>query len=186
MAICSNKMKKILIILFLCFFLIPGEIKDNTLIAIKSFYGKDTKIVSKTFKIPKTTKKEIQNKVRQKFYRDKIYYWVIKKNGEIKGYALLDNSIGKTQPITYLVIFNLNGEVINSKIIKYRESYGGQVKSKKWLRQFNGMKKDSLYSHPKDITGITGATLSVKSVTKGISKLSLLLPHIIKDYNNGN
>ena len=33
--------------------------------------------------------------------------------------------------------------------------------------------------HGKEIDGISGATISVKSFTKGISKLSLLLPYII-------
>ena len=42
-----------------------------------------------------------------------------------------------------------------------------------------GMKQDSLYKDGKEIDGITGATLSVKSFTKGISKLSLLLPYVM-------
>ena len=91
----------------------------------------------------------------------------------------MENTIGKTMPITFLVIFNENQEVIHSSIIKYREAYGGEIGGKKWLNQFIGMKNDSLYKHEKEITGITGATISVKSFTKGISKLSLLLPYII-------
>ena len=69
--------------------------------------------------------------------------------------------------------------IIYSKIIKYREAYGGKVSGEKWLAQFNEMKQDSLYKYGKEIDGITGATLSVKSFTKGISKLSLLLPYVM-------
>ena len=88
-------------------------------------------------------------------------------------------------PITYLVIFNMKQEIIYSNIIKYREGYGGEIRGKKWLAQFNGM-KDTLYTFPKDIVGISGATISVKSVTKGFSKLSLLLPYIIRSSNNAD
>ena len=47
------------------------------------------------------------------------------------------------------------------------------------------MKRDSLYKFPENIAGISGATISVRSVTKGFSKLSLLLPYIIKENING-
>ena len=176
--------KNILLTLIITGNLISSEIKEASLNTINLFYKDSIQISEKTYKIPKKVKKEIQNTVKQKFFRDKIYYWVIKKENTPIGYALLDNSIGKTMPITYLVIFNLNNEILHSKIIKYREGYGGEVKGKKWLAQFNGMKKDSLYTFPKDIVGISGATLSVKSVTKGFSKLSLLLPYIIKENKN--
>jgi len=76
-------------------------------------------------------------------------------------------------------------QVKYSSLIKYREAYGGEVKSKTWLDQFNGMKQDSLYKFPGNIAGISGATLSVNSMTRGIGKLSLLLPYVMNDYNNG-
>ena len=48
------------------------------------------------------------------------------------------------------------------------------------------MTKDSLYQFENEIDGITGATISVKSFVKGINKLSLLLPYIIDNPNDGN
>jgi len=177
-------MKKILISLFISSFILSSEIKEISINAIESFYSDSIEIISKKFKTSKKVKKEIQNKVKQKFFRDQIYYWLIKKDGKNIGYALLDNSTGKSMPITYLVIFDSNQEIVHSSIIKYREGYGGEVAGKKWLAQFNGMRRDSLYIFPKDIAGISGATISVRSVTKGFSKLSLLLPYIIKENNN--
>ena len=176
-------MKSLIIMLSLISFLISGEIQNRAIQTIESFYLDEIEIDSKKFKISKKIKSKIQNHVKQKFFRNEIYYWVIKKDGDVKGYALMDNSKGKSMPITYLVIFNPNQEVIHSSIIKYREGYGGEVKSRSWLDQFNGMVKDSLYSYPRNIAGISGATISVKSVTKGFAKLSLLLPYIIEEIN---
>ena len=99
-------------------------------------------------------------------------------------FAVMDNVIGKSMPITFLSIFDSNGKILNSSIIKYREGYGGEVSGKKWLAQFDGMKSDSLYNYPRHISGISGATISVKSVTKGIAKLSLLAPEIITSHND--
>ena len=172
-------MKKMILfnVMFITF-AFSSEIMDKTVQTIKSFYQKEIKLENKKFSIPKKLKKIIQNKVKQKFYRDQIYYWIIEVDGK-KHYALLDNTIGKTMPITFLVMFNENQEVIHSSIIKYREGYGGEISGRHWLDQFLGMKNDSLFKFEKEIDGITGATISVKSFTKGISKLSLLLPYVI-------
>ena len=172
-------MKKIILfsIMFITL-LFSSEIKDKSVKTIKSFYQKEIKLENKKISIPKNLKKTIQSKVKQKFYRDQIYYWVIDIDDK-KHYALLDNTIGKTMPITFLVLFNENQEVIHSSIVKYREGYGSEISGRHWLDQFLGMKNDSLFKFKKEIDGITGATISVKSFTKGISKLSLLLPYII-------
>ncbi len=176
-------MKKIFLFSIMFITLVfSSEIKDKSVETIKSFYQKEIKLENKKFSIPKKLKKTIQNKVKQKFYRDQIYYWVIDIDDK-KHYALLDNTIGKTMPITFLVMFNENQEVIHSSIIKYREGYGGEISGRHWLDQFLGMKNDSLFKFQKEIDGITGATISVRSFTKGISKLSLLLPYVI-DSNN--
>ena len=42
----------------------------------------------------------------------------------------MDNVIGKSMPITFIVVFNDTGEVKYSSLIKYREAYGGEVKIK--------------------------------------------------------
>tara|TARA_Y100001960_G_C14689193_1_gene835469 strand:+ start:530 stop:1066 length:537 start_codon:yes stop_codon:yes gene_type:complete len=177
-------MKKILFITIFSF-IISSEIKNKSINTIKNYYSQEIQITDHQFSIPKKIKKNIQNHIKQKFYRDKVYYWVINING-IQHYAILDNTIGKTMPITFLVIFNENQEVVHSEIIKYREGYGGEISGQKWLSQFVGMQNDSLFKFGKEIDGITGATISVKSFTKGISKLSLLLPYVINYHNKKN
>jgi len=165
--------------------LFSNEIEDRCNNVIKSYYKQDIKLINKEFIISSSIKSKIENEIKQRFYRNKIYYWVIENSGKLN-YALLDNSIGKTMPITFLVIFDDKMEIIHSSIIKYRESHGGEVSGKKWLAQFNGMKRNSNYKFGKEIDGITGATISVKSITKGINKLSLLLPYIIEGSNKIN
>ena len=175
-------MMKLKILILLFSFIISGDIKETALNQIRNFYNTDIQITEYKFSISKNLKKEIQNRVKQKFFRDSVYYWVIHNKDEIN-YVIMDNVKGKTMPITFIVIFNSKREVIHSSIIKYREGYGGEVQSKGWLSQFNGMVQDSLYIFNRDIAGISGATISVKSITKGINKLSLLVSYIIESPN---
>lgn len=128
-------MKNIIYILLFVSVSFSSEIKDKTIKVINEFYDTKVEISEHTFKIPTKVKKTIQSQIKQKFYRDKIFYWKITV-GEKTHYALMDNSIGKTMPITFLIIFDENKEVIHSSIIKYRESYGGEISGVNWLSQF--------------------------------------------------
>ena len=86
-------MKKLIIILSFLHLLIASEIKEKTLQVINSYYQQEIEIQEFKFKIPKKIKKQIQNQIKQKFYRDQIYYWAIRID-EKKHYALMDNTIG--------------------------------------------------------------------------------------------
>ena len=143
-----------------------------------NLYPKNTDISMHILKLDKQMKKQVENQVKQRFYRDKLYYWTISQSDTTITYAFLDNVIGNSMPITFMVILNIDGDIINANVIKYREAYGGEVGNKGWLRQFINLNNNSGYNIGKDIDGISGATISVKSMSKGIYKIAALYPLI--------
>jgi Na+-translocating ferredoxin:NAD+ oxidoreductase RnfG subunit len=120
----------------------------------------------------------VQNQAKQAFYKNKLYYWKISNNDTTIAHAFLDNVKGKSMPITFIVIMNVDGSIKNSSIIKYREAYGSEISNKCWLQQFIGKNNDSKYEIGKEIDGITGATISAHSVSKGIRKIAILYDHV--------
>ncbi len=136
-----------------------------------------------TLTLPSALKSKVQNNVKQTFYRDNLYYWEITNEDSTLAYAFLDNVIGKSMPITFIVIINQKGEIMASHVVKYRESYGGEIGNKNWLSQFNKLTNSSEYIVGKNIDGISGATISVNSLSKGIQKIAVLFP-LIKDKLN--
>ena len=169
----------LLYILFSCSLLFSSLVDNSTTMLEKKF--PDYSIEHSLYKINPKEIKSIQNNVRQKFFRPELNIWEITKSDSSNYYAILDNVKGKSLPITFLVIFDQNHQVYDSEIVKYRESYGGEVKNKSWLNQFIQYNSDSNYKVGDAIDGITGATISVKSVTKGIKKLTILISQIIND-----
>ena len=153
--------------------LLGNGIKSDTEKIISSYFTGAEFIMAK-IEIPLQIKSEIEREVRQKFFDGSVYVWKIFENDSLSAVAILDNVYGKALPITFLTAFSLEGEILFSEIIKYREQYGGGVKSKSWLEQFNGGNGKSTYEVGKNIQGISGATISVNSVTKGIRKSALL------------
>lgn len=95
----------------------------------------------------------------------------IYKNNELLGYVFVDQASSKTAKFDYLVLFDSNLEIINSKVLVYREDYGGEIGSKRWLKQFVGMTGTDRVDHESNIDGISGATISVRSMTNAMDDL---------------
>ena len=97
------------------------------------------------------------------------------------GLVVMVSNLAQHQPISFLVVFNLEGKVIQSEVVKYREDHGWQVQDESWLNQFKGRDFNSSFLVGQDIDGISGATISVNSLSKGINKLCLLAQEILEN-----
>lgn len=169
--------KKMLIIVMLINISAAGrlnDIKDISERNIKSLLGSDVKLEFKKFIMSPDIKRKAEGIARQKFFGDFVYIWKIYTDGKLSHTAILDNVTGKTMPITFMAIFDTGGKIINCTIVEYREQYGGGVASDRWLNQFKGKNWESDYEIGRGIDSISGATISARSVTAGIHKLSIL------------
>lgn len=81
--------------------------------------------------------------------------------------------IGKEKPITFAVSIK-NNQVNLIRVLKFRESRGGEIQMIAFSNQFQHAGLDENLLLNKDIDGITGATMSVNAMKK-ISRLALML-----------
>jgi Na+-translocating ferredoxin:NAD+ oxidoreductase RnfG subunit len=107
-----------------------------------------------------------------------IYSFKQDNNTEIN-YAIFREAKGKHDKFDYLVISNSDQIVTNVRIIKYRSEHGGEITSKKWLRQFTGYSKGKL-KYKTDISAISGATVSANSITNDIPQVIDILRKTIE------
>jgi len=61
--------------------------------------------------------------------------------------------------------------VVNTKVLVYREDYGGEIGSKRWLKQFVGKTQNDDLRYGDNIMAISGATISVRSMTAAMNNL---------------
>ena len=87
------------------------------------------------------------------------------------GFASVGNVIGKDQPITFLVAIDRDDRLKDVDILVYREPYGGEVAYEPWRKQFRGKTAADSLRVGKEIRTISGATISVRSVTLGVKAL---------------
>jgi len=104
-----------------------------------------------------------------KFNNNNFYKIVNRKN--LIGYFYYGKALSKADVFDYVVIFDNELIVKKIKILAYREDYGGEIGSKRWLKQFNDLSTKDRVVYSKDIKGISGATISARSMTMTVNKL---------------
>jgi len=128
----------------------------------------DADTIDKDRKWPSDEQKNIIEDIALLEINEKWFtFYVGKKDGKPIGYLLIDHIIGKSFPITFMTVLNVDGTVRDVEILIYREPRGWEVRFPSFMSQFFGMNADSDF---RSINTITGATLSVNAITKGVKK----------------
>lgn len=89
----------------------------------------------------------------------------------VDGYAIVTEEIGRFHAITFLVGVSAEGRVRRVDVLIYRESRGGEVRHRRFLRQFEGKGVRDPIRLNRDLLNITGATLSVRAMSRGVRKV---------------
>lgn len=95
--------------------------------------------------------------------------------GNIDGYAVIQNTIGKHRPITYMVGVTGTGECMNFEVMVYREARGNEIATKRFNYQYQGKTIGDPIRINRDIINITGATMSVRSASAGVKRVLVLV-----------
>lgn len=98
-------------------------------------------------------------------------FFKINNENDILGYYYIGKAYGKAAYFDFIVIFDKDLVISKTKILVYREDHGGEIGSKRWLKQFIGKTKEQHLIYQKDIAAISGATISAKSMTNEVNKL---------------
>jgi hypothetical protein len=106
----------------------------------------------------------------------------ILKDGNCLGYVYLGEAPSMKKVFDYVVLFSPDLSIKKSKILIYREDYGRQVGSQRWLKQFIGKKSGESLAYGEDIDAISGATISAKSMTLAVSNV-LLSMQVLEENN---
>ncbi|RIA09282.1 Na+-translocating ferredoxin:NAD+ oxidoreductase RnfG subunit [Flavobacteriaceae bacterium MAR_2010_72] len=98
-------------------------------------------------------------------------FFEIKNSSQLLGYAYISKAPSKTDEFDYLIILDKQLTVLKAKVLVYREDYGGEIGSKRWLKQFIGKSQNDELKYRDNIVAISGATISVRSMTTAVNDL---------------
>lgn len=126
----------------------------------KTFQKQDYFIVEYDFKNEGTP--EVINALNGHFFK-------INSKGDLLGYIYTSEAPSMKNIFDYILVFDIEMNIINSKVLIYREKHGRQIGTKRWLSQFIGLTLDDRPELGKDIDGISGATISATNMTMAVN-----------------
>jgi len=100
----------------------------------------------------------------------RVRYWC--RDGDRRSAWVLEE-VGKDLPITVGVVV-VDSYIESLRVLTYRESRGGEVATPSFTDQFNGSALDEDMGLDRNIDGITGATLSVRALSR-LATMALFL-----------
>ena len=141
----------------------------------KNIQKKVDKEIKLQFKIdefllePVAISDEINSQLQTRMKSNNLFR--IFNNDKILGYTFIGKAPSRDNVFDYLVLFDNDLIILKAKVLIYREDYGGEIGSKRWLKQFIGKTKDDMMIYEKDIMAISGATISANSMTVAVNNL---------------
>lgn len=141
---------------------LPKNIQKKVDKEIKNVYNIETFTLTNV-KMPADTTKDLPSK----FGEDNLFK--IESHTTFLGYAYISKAPSKTAQFDYLILLDKDLIVIKTKVLMYREEYGGEIGSTRWLKQFIGKTKNDSLKLNSNIVAISGATISVRSMTNAVN-----------------
>ncbi len=131
-----------------------------------SFERKDVEVNDATRRRMKKLIGRLKPTIWEPFYIS----FIATKQEEVIGYAVICEEIGKHRPITFIVAAYPDGSVKDVALMMYREPVGEEVRYPAFLKQFSGKSLANPIFPRRDIKNVTGATLSVRAMSRGVRK----------------
>ncbi len=97
------------------------------------------------------------------------------------GRAIEVEEIGKHRAITLVIGIDPELRVAGVAVMVYREAYGGEIRTRRFLDQYRGKGETDPLMPSRDIRNITGATLSARAVGRAVKKAIAVLEVIGDD-----
>ena len=138
--------------------------------SVKIILPKSERIRKDIIKLNPDKKAQIEERIGWKFPEESFEVYIGETGTQIDGYALVQNTIGKHKPMTYMVGIDGKGHVSDIELLVFRESRGSEIRQKRFNTQYEGKTVLDPVRINKDILNISGATMSVRSLSAGVKR----------------
>lgn len=143
--------------------------------AVKITLPTSERIRKTVIRLSQEKKDHIEQRIGWKFPEESFEVYIGETGNKIDGYAMVHNTIGKHKHMTYMVGVDAQGACSNVELLVFREAKGSEVRRKRFNAQYEGKTVSDPIRINKDIINISGATMSVRSISAGVKRALVLI-----------
>jgi Na+-translocating ferredoxin:NAD+ oxidoreductase RnfG subunit len=151
---------------------LPGT-PDSTAIreGLETIFGDSITVSISTTVMTEAEMKTVRDRSKSPLHNDTLRIFTCRAGDTVLGHGIVDEVMGKSRFITYMVGVLPSGAVAGIEILVYRESHGGEIAAEAFRRQFSGKKPGDRLIPGRDVKIISGATISSRAITYGVAKV---------------
>lgn len=138
--------------------------------AARLAFGSEATVAEEHRSLTPATRAALERRLGRPVPEEAFTFSVGRSAHGVDGYGLVLHEMGKHEPITFFVAITPDGQVKDVMVLEYRESRGGEVRYKSFLKQYVGKTSYDPLKLDEDITPITGATISARALSDGVKK----------------
>lgn len=142
---------------------------------VKIMLPKSERVRKDVITLSREKKTQVEERIGWKFPEHSFEVYIGETGAQIDGYVLVQNTIGKHKPMTYMVGVDSRGHVSDVELLVFRESRGSEIRRKRFNAQYEGKTVLDPVRINKDIINISGATMSVRSMSAGVKRVLVLV-----------
>lgn len=146
--------------------------------AVKIMLPKSQQVRKEVLRLTAAQKDTVEQRIGWKFPEDAFDLYIGETNGKVDGYAMVHNTIGKHKHMTYMVGVDSKGECTDVELLVFREAKGSEVGRKRFNSQYEGKTVSDPIRINKDIINLSGATMSVRSISAGVKRVLVLVDEV--------
>ena len=143
--------------------------------AVKLMLPKSQRIRKEMLRLSQEQKELVEQRIGWKFPEESFEVYIGETGDKVDGYAMIHNTIGKHKHMTYMVGVDAKGRCANVELLVFREAKGSEVGRKRFNSQYEGKTVLDPIRINKDIINISGATMSVRSISAGVKRVLVLI-----------
>ncbi len=143
--------------------------------AVKLTLPTSQRVRKEVIHLSQDKKDVIEQRIGWKFPEETFELYIGETGDKVDGYAMVHNTIGKHKHMTYMVGVDATGACSNVELLVFREARGSEVGRKRFNVQYEGKTVYDPIRINKDIINISGATMSVRSMSAGIKRVLVLI-----------
>jgi len=143
--------------------------------AVKIMLAGTERVRKDVIRLSQEKKDVIEQRIGWKFPEESFELYIGETGDKIDGYAMVHNTIGKHKHMTYMVGVDNRGACKDVELLVFREAKGSEVRKKRFNAQYEGKTVSDPIRINKDIINITGATMSVRSISAGVKRVLVLV-----------
>lgn len=143
--------------------------------AVKIILGKSERVRKELLPLTPDKKDLIEQRIGWKFPEQAFEVYIGETGDRIDGYAMVHHTIGKHKHMTYMVGVDAKGACSDVELLVFREARGSEVGRKRFNVQYEGKTVLDPIRINKDIINLTGATMSVRSMSAGVKRVLVLV-----------